>query len=228
MKSTLKNMVSVLFAITLAASACVGAVNMITEEPIAAAKAKAVEDALREVLPEFDSTHVSVSEMDGLQIKTYTADAGSQRVGYAVETVTKEGFGGIVRLMVGFDTEGRILNINVLEQSETPGLGSKMCDEGNPLIKSFQNKKPAEMTLKVRKDGGDVDALTAATISSRAYTDAVARAVKAFLLANGGGGAAEEEAAETAADTAVEETETPVATDAGVSQQCKEGGNDGE
>ncbi len=202
-------MVLVLFAITLIASAGVGVVNMITEDAIAAAKAAAVQDALKQVLPAFDATEDSVQTLDGLEIKTYKASAGGQTVGYAVETATKEGFGGVVKLMVGFDTEGRILNINVLEQSETPGLGTKMCDEGNPLITSFKGRKPAEMTLKVRKDGGDVDALTAATISSRAYTDAVARAYKAFESVNGvrtdAGGAA-----------------------TGASQQTKEGGNDGE
>lgn len=209
MKSSLKNMVLVLFAITFAASAGVGVVNMITEEPIAAAKAQAVQEALRQVLPPFDATDESMQEIDGLQIKTYKASSAGETVGYAVETATKEGFGGMVRLMVGFDAEGRVLNINVLEQSETPGLGTKMCDEGNPLITSFKGRKPAEMTLKVRKDGGDVDALTAATISSRAYTDAVARALKAFGKANGG-----ETAAEDSADAAP--------------QQTKEGGNDGE
>lgn len=209
MKSSLKNMVLVLFTITLIASAGVGAVNMITEEPIAAAKAKAVQDALKQVLPAFDTTEDAEQTIDGLTIKTYKALAAGETVGYAVETATKEGFGGMVRLMVGFDAEGRILNINVLEQSETPGLGTKMCDEGNPLITSFKGKKPAEMTLKVRKDGGDVDALTAATISSRAYTDAVARAYKAFTMADGG---------QTEAEAAA--TDEP--------QQTKEGGNDGE
>jgi len=209
MKSTLKNMVLVLFAITLVASAGVGVVNMITEDAIAAAKAAAVRDALKQVLPAFDATEDTVQTLDGLEIKTYKALAGGRTVGYAVETATKNGFGGMVRLMVGFDAEGRILNINVLEQSETPGLGTKMCDEGNPLITSFKGRKPAEMTLKVRKDGGDVDALTAATISSRAYTDAVARAYKAFESVNGG----RTDAGEAAT---------------GASQQTKEGGNDGE
>lgn len=187
MKSSLKNMVLVLFAITLVCSACVGVVNMITEQPIADAKAKAEKEALCNVLPEFDDTEKSEHEIDGLNIAVYKASTAGKTIGYAVKTATKEGFGGVVRLMVGFDTEGRILNINVLEQSETPGLGTKMCDEGNPLLASFKDKKPAEMTLKVRKDGGDVDALTAATISSRAYTDAVACALAAYTEAIGGG-----------------------------------------
>ena len=82
--------------------------------------------------------------------------------------------------MVGFAPDGQILNIRVLEQAETPGLGTKMVDAGNPLEKSFVGRNPAQMKLGVKKDGGDVDALTAATISSRAYVDAVSRAYKAY------------------------------------------------
>ena len=82
--------------------------------------------------------------------------------------------------MVGFAPDGQILNIRVLEQAETPGLGTKMVGAGNPLEKSFVGRNPAQMKLGVKKDGGDVDALTAATISSRAYVDAVSRAYKAY------------------------------------------------
>lgn len=82
-------------------------------------------------------------------------------MGYAVETMSKKGFGGAIRLMVGFDAAGRVLNVNVLEQTETPGLGTKMADEGNPLFASFEGRNPGEMKLAVKKDGGDVDALTA-------------------------------------------------------------------
>ena len=105
--------------------------------------------------------------------------------GYAVQTMTKQGFSGVVRLMVGFTPEGEVVNVNVLEQSETPGLGTKMADEGNPLLMSvkgqkLEEKKLVDGKLAVRKDGGDVDALTAATISSRAYVDAINRAWMAY------------------------------------------------
>lgn len=174
-------MVLVLGTITLCASAGVGAVNMITEEPIRQAKEQAVKDALCQVLPKFETVEDSVATVDGLEVKVHAASNEAGLVGYAVETQTNLGFGGTVRLMVGFDPEGTLLNINVLEQNETPGLGSRMTEEGNPLLKSFVGRCPGEMNLKVKKDGGDVDALTAATISSRAYTDAVARAYNALL-----------------------------------------------
>ena len=181
MKSTLVNMVSVLFGITLVASAGVGAVNMVTVEPIAEAKAKAIDDAILAVLPPFEQKSVETLTIDNLPVNVYTtAAADGSTVGYAIETMTKQGFNGVVKLMVGFAPEGEILNINVVEQAETPGLGTQMCDEGNPLITSFKGKNPADMKMSVKKDGGDVDALTAATISSRAYTDAVNRAWAAY------------------------------------------------
>ena len=180
MKSTLKNMTAVLFGITLVASAGVGVVNMITAEPIAAAKEAATVAALNEVLPAFDETTNAELTIDELPITVYTATKEGVVSGYAVQTMTKQGFGGTIRMMVGFTPDGEVVNVNVLEQSETPGLGTKMTDEGNPLITSFKGKNPADMKLAVKKDGGDVDALTAATISSRAYVDAINRAWMAF------------------------------------------------
>ncbi len=186
MKSTLKNMTAVLFGITLVASAGVGVVNMITAEPIAAAKEAATVAALNEVLPAFDETTNAELTIDELPITVYTATKEGVVSGYAVQTMTKQGFGGTIRMMVGFTPDGEVVNVNVLEQSETPGLGTKMADEGNPLITSFKGKNPADMKLAVKKDGGDVDALTAATISSRAYVDAMNRAWTAYKNVSAG------------------------------------------
>lgn len=191
MKSTLFNMVAVLFCITLISSAGVGLVNMITVEPIAEAKQKAVNDAVLAVLPAFDNKEITEYVINDMPIKVYTATTEGETVGYAVETMTKKGFNGIVKLMVGFAPTGEVLNVNVIQQAETPGLGTKMCDEGNPLISSIkgqnlESKKLVNGQLAVTKDGGDVDALTAATISSRAYVDAVNRAYMAYKsVANG-------------------------------------------
>lgn len=185
MESTLKNMVAVLFGITLVASAGVGVVNMITVEPIAQSKQAATTAALTEVLPPFDETTSEELTIDEMPITVYTATKGGVVAGYAVQSMSKLGFGGAVRMMVGFDPDGRVVNINVLEQTETPGLGTKMCDEDNPLLGSvkgqrLEDKQLVDGKLAVRKDGGDVDALTAATISSRAYVDAVNRAWMAY------------------------------------------------
>ena len=185
MESSLKNMVLVLFTITLLSSAAVGGVYLITKEPIAQAKEAAVNNALKQVLPEFEATTKQTIEVNALPIVAHTATVTDKAVGYAIESISKNGFGGAIRLMVGFDTEGNIVNINVLEQKETPGLGTKMTDEGNALHSSLVGKNAGKVNLTVKKDGGDVDALTAATISSRAYAEAVAVAYEAFKVACG-------------------------------------------
>lgn len=187
MKSTLINMVAVLGAITLVASAGVGYIYQLTADPIAQAAVQAEQEALLQVLPEFDATEQTQLELDQMPIVVNTATKEGAVVGYAVKSMTNKGFGGVVEMMVGFGTDGQILNVNVLKQAETPGLGTKMTEPENVLLGSVQGKNPAEMNLSVKKDGGDVDALTAATISSRAYVDAVARAYNAYRQVSGAG-----------------------------------------
>ena len=206
MKSTLFNMVAVLFSITLIASAGVGAVNMITADAIAEAKAVATKQAIANVLPEFDSSEQSEQTIDDMPIKVYTATKGNDVVGYAVESMTKDGFGGVIRMMVGFTADGKINNVNVLEQAETPGLGTKMCDQDNALLSSIQGRNSWEVEFKVKKDGGELDALTAATISSRAYYNAVARAYQAFAVAIGAKASADGVSGATTTDSASKES----------------------
>lgn len=189
MKSTLLNMTAVLFGITLVASAGVGVVNLITEEPIAMTEAAEADRLAVAVLPEHDElTAADTLFKQEPVVFVRTARKSGEVVGYAVAapSLTQDGFNGKVTLMVGFLPDGSIYNIQVLKQNETPGLGTNMAVEGNKLRASFFDKqsgagrKPAEMKLAVTKDGGDVDALTAATISSRAYVNAIATAYAAF------------------------------------------------
>lgn len=188
MKSSLFNMVTVLLCITAVTSAAVGAVYRVTAEPIAIAKGQKKAAALSQVLPPFDNApaeQVEAVTVDGAEALVYTATMAGEPVGYAVESAAT-GFAGDIRLMVGFDTQGAIRNIQVLEQAETPGLGAKIAEEGNPVVVSFVGKSPADLKMSVRKDGGDIDAITASTISSRAYVQAVSRAYAAYLQVSGG------------------------------------------
>ncbi|MDR0907652.1 MAG: RnfABCDGE type electron transport complex subunit G [Rikenellaceae bacterium] len=185
MKNTLSNMILVLGGISLVAAAAVGLVYRVTAEPIALAKEANTRAALAGVLAEFDDTSSKTIVLDGMNIVVYTATKGGNVVGYAVETATQKGYSGEFRLMVGFTPASEVYKIQVLEHSETPGLGSKMTEEGNPLFASFEGKNPSAMQLSVKKDGGEVDALTAATITSRAYVDAVARAYNALAEQTG-------------------------------------------
>ena len=187
MKSSLVNMVVVLLGITAVTSSAVGLVYRVTEAPIAQAKLHKKADALAQVLPPFDNT--PADEMQAVaagndSVYVYTARMGQTVAGYAVESFAS-GFGGPIRIMVGFGPDGRIRNIQVLEQTETPGLGAKLAEEGNPVQASLLGKSPAEVKMSVRKDGGDIDAITASTISSRAYIQAVSLAYTAFLEVSG-------------------------------------------
>ena len=180
-------MVVVLLGITAVTSSAVGVVYRLTEAPIARAKQLKKTDALAQVLPAFDNApadEMALVATENGEFPVYPARMGEATVGYAVESVAA-GFGGPIRIMVGFEPDGNIRNIRVLEQTETPGLGAKLAEEGNPVQASLSGRKPSEMKLAVRKDGGEVDAITASTISSRAYVLAVSRAYTAFLEASG-------------------------------------------
>lgn len=182
-------MVASLFGITFIASAGVGLVYQVTKEPIAQAAEAATREALTKVLPAFDQTTMESTTIDDLPVDVYTAkSSGGDVVGYAIKSMTKQGFAGVIEIMIGFTPEGEVVNVNVLSQSETPGLGTLMTEDGNPLLLSIQGKRLSDVDLRVKKDGGDVDALTAATISSRAYIDAVSRAFKAYKNETKGGG----------------------------------------
>lgn len=222
MKSTLLNMTAVLFGITLVASAGVGAVNMITAEPIAKAEQAAKVAALNGVLPAFDETTAEELTIDAMPITVYTATKGGQVAGYAVESMTKSGFGGAISMMVGFTPDGEVINVNVLKQAETPGLGTKMAEADNVLLGSvkgqkLENKKLVDGKLAVTKDGGDVDALTAATISSRAYVDAINRAWMAYKSVATGLSPSDVSSGATAAagDSAEGQTNEPAAQEGG-------------
>ena len=179
-QSSFKNMTVCLFAICLVCSALLAGVYALTKEPIdAAAKAKN-EAAIKEVLPETASAieEERTVEMDGVAYTYNLAyDASGNTVGCAINVSTL-GFGGPIAIEVGFDMNGVICNTKVLSQAETPGLGAK-CVEPS-FSGQFKGFDPAEKKLSVKKDGGDVDAITASTITSRAYADGLATAVKVF------------------------------------------------
>ena len=179
-QSSFKNMSLCLLVICLVCSALLAGVYALTKEPIdAAAKAKN-EAAIKEVLPD---AAVAIEEARTVEFEgasyvyNLAYDAQGNTVGCAVD-VAPVGFGGPIVIKVGFNADGVIWNTKVLSQAETPGLGAK-CVE--PAFSSqFKGFDPSQKKLAVKKDGGDVDAITASTITSRAYADGLALAVKVF------------------------------------------------
>jgi electron transport complex protein RnfG len=182
-ESTFTNMVLTLFIVTLAASTTLGFIYELTRGPIAEAEMRKKNMAIRQVVPDFTNqpnqeSYKVMVEGDSLQV--FPAKQNDELVGMAVSTFTDQGYSGRIRLMVGFNTDGTINNISVLEHAETPGLGDKIDKAKSDWSTQFNGKNPEDYELEVQKDGGDVDAITAATISSRAYCDAVQKAYQAF------------------------------------------------
>jgi electron transport complex protein RnfG len=177
-ESNFKNMVLTLMMVTGVAALALGGVYNLTKEPIAAAKKAKLESAIGTVLPAF--TSIETQELMPLEGKDpltfYVAKSGDEVVGTAIQTYSDKGFTQRIWIMVGFLPDGTIFNTAVLDHKETPGLGDKMDISKSPWSEQFRNKMPGDFDLKVTKDGGDVDAITAATISSRAFCDAVNRA----------------------------------------------------
>lgn len=185
-ESKFVNMVVVLAMVTLISGASLGFVYNMTKDAIAEAKLKAQNEAISRVLPKFEELKESILvNPDGgpENIEIFPAYSGGNLVGVAVKSYTKNGFSGHIGIMVGLDPQGNITGYQVLEHKETPGLGSKMGVWFNNTEKPGQNiigKNPGSQRLTVSKDGGEVDAITASTITSRAFLEAVNRAYAGF------------------------------------------------
>lgn len=207
MKSTLLTMSLALLLVTGAASALLAYVYTLTKEPIENTENAKKEKALSQVLPEFDNSPLEDTVkigVDGDTLVCYIGRKGDEIVGIAIESFTDLGFSGRFTVMVGFTPDGTIYNSQILEHIETPGLGDKMEKDKSISItaegdttwwaEQFNGKKPEfdvseeggvnfaqPKNIKVTKDGGEIDGITAATISSRAYCDAINRAYATYF-----------------------------------------------
>ena len=189
-KSSFKNMTLCLLAICLVCSGLLAGVYALTKAPIDAASKAKNEAAIKEVLPE-EVAKIEEErsiEVDGV---TYTYnlayDESGNTVGCAVN-VAPVGFGGPILVKVGFKVNAQtgehiIWNTKVLSQAETPGLGAKCVEPA--FAAQFKELDPAAKKLSVKKDGGDIDAITASTITSRAYVSGVATAVNVIAAIQG-------------------------------------------
>ncbi len=174
LESNLTNMVLSLTLVALVAAALLGGLYVMTKAPIELQKQQKQQAAITSVLPQIEGMTIAEPEKaDGMTL--YKAYKDGEWVATAVET-TENGFGGKFKVMIGFDKQGNVVNYEVLEHQETPGLGDKMTFWFKNADKQGQNilgSNPADRQFVVSKDGGEVDAITAATISSRAFLKAV-------------------------------------------------------
>ncbi len=187
LESSLTNMVLVLTLVAVIMGGILAYVNHLTEGPIAEQKEKALADGIKAVMVCDDlkvakTDVVKQNDAKGKEM-TFTVyqikDAQGNDLGAAVESTTM-GFGGDLKVLVGFDTKGTILGYTLLEHAETPGLGAKADQWFQDNMKGdIVGENPAE-PLTVSKDGGKVDAITASTITSRAFLLAINNAYKAY------------------------------------------------
>ncbi|MBO4282047.1 MAG: RnfABCDGE type electron transport complex subunit G [Bacteroidales bacterium] len=190
-KSTFINMFLTLLVVCVLAGAALAALHRATDEPIQETRLTQQQEAIEKVLPPFDSLQTEKKALEAqsstdIYHKTAAADSLTLyhaflkgiAVGTAVESFTNKGFGGTIKLMVGFLPDGKVYKTAVLSHTETPGLGSKMTEPS--FYTQFEGMQPEQFPLQVQKDGGEVQAITAATISSRAYCDAMNTAFDAI------------------------------------------------
>ena len=186
LESTLTNMVMVLVAVAVITSALLAWINHATEEPIRKQNEMALANGIMEVM---GTTSLTVTSDDTLRksidgkeqtfVVHKTADKNGGFLGAAVESTTM-GFGGDLKVLVGFDTNGKVLGYTLLQASETPGLGAKADKWFQKDGKGSIIGKTCEQPLTVNKDGGDVEAITASTITSRAFLKAVNQAYQVY------------------------------------------------
>ena len=181
--ATLPNMLCVLTLISVIAAGALAYVNKMTAGPIEENKARTLAEGINSVLGVTDAQvqETTVAEdANGNPVVIYSTDKG-----VAVQAIDPNGFGGTLKVLVGFAEEGSIKGYTVLEHAETPGLGAKASfwfqkGEKGDII----GKNPGEKELTVSKDGGEVDAITASTITSRAFLRAVNVAFRAYAGAS--------------------------------------------
>ncbi len=187
LESSVQNMVIVLVGVALITGCILAYVNHATEGPIAEQKEKTLADGIKTVMgggeltvAKTDTVRQNDEKGKEMVFVIYgTEDAQKNYLGAAVESTTG-GFGGDLKVLVGFDPKGTILGYTILEHAETPGLGAKADKwfqkdgKGNII-----GRNPSE-ALVVKKDGGQIDAITASTITSRAFLKAVNQAYKAY------------------------------------------------
>lgn len=181
-ESNFKNMAVVLGAICLVCSLLLGSVYAVTKAPIEQSGVAKVNAAIAQVVPAFDNVpSEEMIEVGGSEV--YVAKKAGETVGYAIK-VFSAGFGGQIQMMVGFQPDGTIYNTSVISHSETPGLGAKIAGndgQAAPPRAQIVGKNPATTKIAVKKDGGDIDAITASTITSRAFLKGVGLAYEVFL-----------------------------------------------
>lgn len=170
----------ILFLLTAICVGILGAVNQITTPIIAANEVKSEEAAMKQLITDADHFDTVDNIEDESIKKVCVAKNGDAAVGYVLK-MEPNGYGGPIKMLIGIDTEGNLKGISILELSETPGFGA------NAVKDSFKNqfvdrKMPLDLTKSAPKDN-EIQAITGATITSTAVTNAV-NAASEYVVAH--------------------------------------------
>lgn len=182
--SNLVNMVLALVLVTVISAASIAVVHSLTKERIAESKTAKAHNKVKEIVSDIDMNTVEAvilptnGEDGGEPLQCYPSYKNEELQNVVIKTYSNNGYNGQIWLMAGFMADGTIVNVSVLEQKETPGLGTKITED--KFLSQFKGQNPETFSLRVKQDGGDVDAVTAATISSRAFCNALERAYVSF------------------------------------------------
>ncbi len=200
----MKDIVRLALALTLIAAGAgliLSLVEAVTREPIAEQRRQETLKALKAVLPEIDNSPdqdtvalVIGTDKKGRELSRtfYRGRKGQQLAGIAFKVIAPDGYSGNIEIMVGIEPDGSIVGIEILTHAETPGLGDKIAHDW--FKEQFVGKNLDNADWRVKKDGGQFDQITGATISPRAVVKAVSAGLQFYqehrpqVLAQGVGG----------------------------------------
>jgi len=186
--SQVSGILKAMIAVAFIAAACVGVIYHVTKKPIQEAQNKLIAESIKEVISsEFNNNpfEEKITLKQGKERFTlYPARQEGYVTAIAMKSFSNKGYGGRLDVLVSFLLDGTIGNFKVIKHQETPGLGSKVNDES--FKKGIIGKNPTSENFKVKQDGGEIDAITGATITSRALIDAIQKAYRGYQKFNAG------------------------------------------
>lgn len=184
----LSGIIIAMLIVAFCSATLIGIVRNITAEPIQEAQNKMIADSIKEVVSsDFDNDPYAekiVIRQGKESFTLYPARQDGHVTSLVMKSFSNKGYGGRIDVLVNFLPDGTIGGYKVIQHKETPGLGSKVNDES--FKKGVIGKKPSTQAFKVKQDGGEVDAITGATITSRALIDAVQKAYDGYQKFNAG------------------------------------------
>ncbi len=178
MKTAL-NMAMRLTLICAVAAYALANIAEVTKGPIAESEAKAQREAVEAVLPAFAQLAIDTLQNEVGDLHLYFSGVGAAGpTGTAFASNSGLGYSGEIEIMLGIDPAGKVSGVRILRHAETPGLGANYADPA--LLDNFYVGRPLEANWKLTKDGGEVDAVTGATVTGRAIADAIERGIQNY------------------------------------------------